>query len=251
MQLLYRDDRVAAFAKPSGLSVHRGWDDGPTVAVDQARELLGARVFPVHRLDRATSGVLLFALDAEAAATLGRAFEAGDVDKRYVALVRGVPPLACVVDHAVPKGETGEDGPRVPALTELARLYASEPVGPEARRFSLVEARPRTGRLHQIRRHLKHLSHPVVGDVNYGKGPINRFFRERFGLARLALHAVELRFPHPSGSGEIGVLAPLSSDLVGPLVALGASAELIGTIEGSSPRDPRGPRGEKEEAPPR
>jgi tRNA pseudouridine65 synthase len=243
MELLHRDDRVAAFAKPSGLSVHRGWDDGATVAVEQAREILGARVFPVHRLDRGTSGALLFARDVEAAATLGRAFEAGEVEKRYVALVRGVPPEACVVDHPVPKGESGEDGRRVPAVTEIARLFASYPVGPEARRFSLVEARPRTGRLHQIRRHLKHLGHPIVGDVNYGKGPINRFFRVELGLARLALHAVELRVAHPSGLGELVILAPLGEDLVAPLLALGASAALIQRIEAASPRDAqRAPR---------
>jgi tRNA pseudouridine65 synthase len=116
-------------------------------------------------------------------------------------------------------------------------------VGPEARRFSLVEARPRTGRLHQIRRHLKHLGHPIVGDVNYGKGPINRFFRVELGLARLALHAVELRVAHPSGLGELVILAPLGEDLVAPLLALGASAALIQRIEAASPRDAqRAPR---------
>jgi tRNA pseudouridine65 synthase len=216
--ILYRDDRLVAFAKPSGLLVHRGWGDDATVAVDLAREAVGARVHPLHRLDRATSGVLLFALDAEAAAALGRMFERGSVAKTYLALVRGVPPEELVVDHPVPRDERG---PRVPALTELRRAHVTEPMGPGGRRYAVVEARPRTGRLHQIRRHLKHVSHPIVGDVNYGKGDINRFFRERFGLARLALHAASLAFDHPFTGARVVVDAPLPGDLLGPLFAMG------------------------------
>lgn len=209
--LLHRDDRVAAFAKPSGLLVHRGWGDDDIVAVELAREAVGARVHPVHRLDRATSGVLLFALDPEAAAALGRAFEQGLVHKTYLALVRGVAPDEGVIDNPVPKTE---GGPRVPAVTAFRRRHAGE-------RWSLVEARPRTGRLHQIRRHLKHISHPIVGDVNYGKGDVNRLFRERFGLYRLALHAAELGFHHPFSGQAITITAPLPPDLAEPFAQMG------------------------------
>jgi tRNA pseudouridine65 synthase len=211
LTLLHRDEHVAAFAKPSGLLVHRGWADDCTVAVDLAREAIGARVHPLHRLDRATSGVLLFALDPAAAAAMARLFELGEVHKRYLALVRGVPPAEGVVDHPVPKSE---GGPRVPAVTAFRTLAT---VG----RWSLVEARPATGRLHQIRRHLKHLGHPLVGDVNYGKGDVNRFFRDAYGLRRLALHAAEVRFRHPILGAEVVVRAPVPDDLRGPLVALG------------------------------
>lgn len=209
--LLHRDDRLAAFAKPSGLLVHRGWGDDDTVAVDLARAAMGVRVHPAHRLDRATSGVLLFALDPECAAALGRAFEAGLVRKTYLALVRGVAPEEGVIDNPVPKTE---GGPRVPAVTAFRRRHAGE-------RWSLVEARPRTGRLHQIRRHLKHISHPIVGDVNYGKGDINRLFRERYDLRRLALHAAEIGFLHPFSGEEITIRAPLPPDLEDPFTKLG------------------------------
>jgi tRNA pseudouridine65 synthase len=211
LPLLYRDDRLACFAKPSGLLVHRGWGNDDVVALDLARSALGARVHPVHRLDRATSGVLLFALDPQSAAAMGRLFEAGLVHKTYLALVRGVPPEAGVVDYPVPKTE---GGPRAPAVTAFRRLHVVD-------QWSLVEARPATGRLHQIRRHLKHLGHPIVGDVNYGRGEINRLFRERFGLRRLALHAAVLSFEHPFTGEPTTLAAAVPEDLRGPLERVG------------------------------
>jgi tRNA pseudouridine65 synthase len=218
--LLYRDAELAAFAKPSGLVVHRGWADDGTVALDLARAALGARVHPLHRLDRATSGVLLFALDPATAAAMMRLFERGEVQKRYLALVRGVPPAAGVIDSPVPKTE---GGPRVPAVTAFRTLASVD-------RWSLVEARPQTGRLHQIRRHLKHLGHPIVGDVNYGKGDINRLFRERWGLHRLALHAAEVRACHPRSGEPLVVCAPVPEDLRRPLLDLGIPEEALGDL---------------------
>jgi tRNA pseudouridine65 synthase len=217
LTILHRDERIAVFAKPSGLLVHRGWGNDRTVAVELARDAIGARVHPVHRLDRATSGALVFALDAECAAALGRAFEGGLVEKVYLALVRGVAPERAVVDHPVKKGE---DGPRVPAVTELYRRFAGD-------RWSIVEARPRTGRLHQIRRHLKHISHPIVGDVNYGKGDINRLFRERNGLCRLALHAAAIQLVHPFTGEPLRVIAPIPEDLRGPFRTLGVPEDAL------------------------
>lgn len=216
LPILYRDDHIAVFAKPSGLLVHRGYGDDDIVAVELARAAIGARVHPVHRLDRATSGALLFALDPASAASLGHAFASGLVDKIYLALVRGVAPASIVVDHPVPKSE---GGPRVPAVTEIRLRHAGD-------RWSLVEARPRTGRFHQIRRHLKHISHPIVGDVNYGKGDVNRLFRER-GIARLALHAAAIRFAHPATGEALTVLAPLPPDLARPFVDLGVPSEAV------------------------
>jgi tRNA pseudouridine65 synthase len=216
---LYLDERLAAFAKPSGLLVHRGWGDDAVVALDLARAATGAYVYPVHRLDRATSGALLFARDPGSAAAMGRLFEAGSVHKTYFALVRGVPPEAGVVDSPVPKTE---GGPRVPAVTAFRRRHVVELDLPGYRaRWSIVEARPQTGRLHQIRRHLKHLGHPIVGDVNYGKGDINRLFRERFDLRRLALHAAELSFEHPFTGAPVVITAALPADLRGPFDLLG------------------------------
>jgi len=214
-EILYRDDRVLVLDKPSGVAVHRGWETQGPFAVDLARERAGRPVFPVHRLDRGTSGALAFALDPESARALHEAFEQGRVRKRYLALVRGVAPAHAVVDHPIPRRE---GGPRVPAVTELSRLAVS-PDGT----LSLVEAVPRTGRLHQVRRHLKHLHHPIIGDANYGKGAQNRELRARVGLSRLALHALELTI-EPSvfpGAAELRVRAPLPADLVEPIVRLG------------------------------
>ena len=218
VEVLYVDDDLAVVAKPSGLLVHRGGmareDD---VAMVRARRALGRHVYTVHRLDRATSGALLLALSSEIAALLARSFELGVIEKTYVALVRGVAPAQLVVDHPVPKDEGGE---RVPAVTELRRLWE----GPHC---SVVEALPKTGRFHQIRRHLKHLHHPIVGDTNYGDGVTNRRFRE-LGLTRLALHAARLRFTHPRTGLSLDVHAPLPADLAAPLLRLGVPDALLG-----------------------
>lgn len=223
MTLLFRGASLVAFDKPSGMAVHRGWaDDGAETALVAARRLVGAHVFPVHRLDRATSGVLVFALSSEAAAVIQRAFEGGLVEKTYLALVRGTPPPAGRIDHPVPRTkEHPED--RVPAVTDFETLGSASAPG-LGRTFSLVLARPRTGRQHQIRRHFKHLSHPLVGDANYGKGELNRHFRDVYGLSRLALHALHLRLPSPEPvGGELHLTAPLPADLLGALEMLGLS----------------------------
>ncbi len=213
IELLYADEDIVVANKPSGLLVHRGWDDDDDVALFRVRDAVGAQVHVVHRLDRATSGALLFARHRDAAAALCGDFEAGRVDKRYLALVRGQPPADGVIDHPVPKKE---DGARVPAVTRF-RLLGRSPVD----RCSLVEALPETGRLHQIRRHMKHLSHPVIGDVNYGNGATNRHYRATYRLHRLALHAHYLAFAHPRTGARVVIAAPMPDDLGLPLVALG------------------------------
>ena len=201
--ILWRDDRVVAVDKPAGTIVHRGWADDADPLLQQVRDLVGTLVYPIHRLDRGASGVVLFALDREAAGILGKAFAGEGVEKRYLAITRGHPPEHAVIDHAIPR-EPGGD--RVDAVTEIWRR---ETFG----RYALVECAPRTGRLHQIRRHLKHLSCPLIGDVRYGKGEHNRIWREQHGLHRLALHASRLIFPHPVSGETITVDAPLAPDL--------------------------------------
>jgi tRNA pseudouridine65 synthase len=116
-----------------------------------------------------------------------------------------------VIDHPLSRSP---GGPRVPAVTEFRRLGVFE-------RYAWMEVVPRTGRLHQIRRHFKHISHPLIGDVRYGKGEHNRLFRERFGLHRLALHALELAFAHPEDGQPVRIVAPVPEDLAGPLAAMG------------------------------
>ncbi len=211
LQILYQDEHLVVINKPSGLAVHRGWAADRVFAMTLCRDRVGRHVYPVHRLDRGASGALLFALSPGVAAQVGELFQEGGIEKRYLALVRGIPPEAGVIDHPIPRTE---GGPRMPAVTEFRRLHIFE-------RYALVEALPRTGRLHQIRRHLKHLSHPLIGDVNYGKGEHNRLFRDRFGLSRLALHATLLAFAHPVTGGPLRIVAPLPEDLSGPLKQMG------------------------------
>lgn len=202
--ILHRDARCVVVDKPSGIATHRGWDDSEDALLQRVRDTISAYVYPIHRLDRGASGVVLFALDADAA----RAFQAAwhEADKRYLAITRGHPPEHVVIDHAIPKAP-GEA--RIAAVTEIWRR---ETFG----RYALVEARPHTGRLHQIRRHLKHIACPLIGDVRYGKGEHNRLWREKANLHRLALHAISLRVPHPDG-GDLAVECPLADDFAAAL----------------------------------
>ena len=218
IEILFADEHIVAVNKPSGLLVHRGWDDDDDVALFRVRDAVGQRVHPVHRLDRGTSGVLLFARTREAASTLARAFEEGRVAKFYLALVRGMAPESGRIDHPIPRSE---DGPRVPAATRF-RLIARSPVD----RCSLVEAMPETGRLHQIRRHLRHIHHPLIGDVNYGSGEINRHYRAHYNLHRLALHARALEFEHPKATMRMTIAAQMPDDLGAALRALGLPCEV-------------------------
>jgi tRNA pseudouridine65 synthase len=213
--------------KPAGLAVHRGWARERETALPLARDIAGGPVFPAHRLDRGTSGVLLFALRPEVARRLQELFAGGEVQKRYLALVRGIPPDSGIIDHPLPRTA---GGPRVPAVTEYRVLATFE-------RYALVEARPRSGRLHQVRRHLKHISHPLIGDVEYGKGEHNRLFRSRFGLHRLALHALEMQLPHPVDGAPLRVRAPLPADLAAPFATMGllAAAEADDREDGAEP----------------
>jgi tRNA pseudouridine65 synthase len=170
-------------------------------------------VFLAHRLDRGTSGAVALTFEAQLASVLQASFEAGEVHKRYLALVRGRFEQPCLVDYPVARRD-GKDAPRVSAQTRFVPLA-------ELERYTLVEAEPITGRYHQIRRHLKHLRHPIVGDTTYGDGKQNRVARERFGLLRLFLHASKLSLPHPVTGRRIQVEAPLPEELRHTLRELG------------------------------
>jgi tRNA pseudouridine65 synthase len=210
IHILHRDARCVAVDKPSGVATHRGWADDDDALLQLVRDTVGVYVYPIHRLDRGASGVTLFALDRDAARAFSDAWV--NADKRYLAITRGHPPEHLVIDHAIPKAPGLE---RVPAKTEVWRR---ETFG----RYALVEARPHTGRLHQIRRHLKHISCPLIGDVRYGKGEHNRLWRDRFALHRLALHCTSLRVTHPD-IGELAVQCPLAPDLATSIEAAKAA----------------------------
>lgn len=212
IEILFVDAHIVVANKPSGLLVHRGLDKDDDVAMFRVRDAIGQHVHPLHRLDRGTSGALLFARTREAAATLSRAFEEGRVEKRYLALVRGTPPESGTIDYAIPKDE---GGPRVRAVTRFRRIACST-----VDRCSLVLAMPETGRLHQVRRHLRHINHPLVGDVTHGSGEINRRYRAEYALHRLALHASLLAFEHPATAARVEVSAPVPEDLASALALL-------------------------------
>jgi len=220
LDILYRDEHLIAIDKPAGLLVHRSDIDRHETrfAVQLLRDQLGRHVQPVHRLDKGTSGVLLFAFDTAVARAMGRQFENGEVAKTYLAVVRGWPPDAaqefCVIDHALARqhdnfGRTLRDAEAQPAVTHYRRLATIElPVAVErypTSRYALVELQPITGRRHQLRRHMKHISHPIIGDATHGKGIHNRFFQHEFGCGRLLLACVHMAFRHPLSGAKVGV----------------------------------------------
>jgi tRNA pseudouridine65 synthase len=222
LPVLYRDDALLIVNKPAGLVVHRGWATDRVTALDLARRLAGRHVHPVHRLDRATSGVLVFALDPGTARSMERAFAAEQIEKRYLALVRGLAPEHVLIDHPLAK-EKGK--PKLPSSTRVVRLEVFEVENDETqvtRCYSWLEAQPHSGRPHQIRRHLKHINHPIVGDVRYGKAEHNRLFRRRFNLERMVLHAERLTLPHPALGEPLTAVAPLPPELCELLTALRA-----------------------------
>lgn len=231
LDVLHLDDQVCVLNKPSGIMVHRtNISTDRIFLADLARERLGRRVWTVHRLDRATSGALMLALNAEAAADLGRQFEAGTIEKRYTAVVRGWIDDAGEIDKPLKRTR----GRLQPALTRyrcLARTELPVPVPPhETARYSLVQLRPESGRMHQLRRHLNHIAHPIVGDVNHGDRRHNRLFRARFSCHRLLLHAAAIRFVHPAGGETVRVDAPAPEDFESVVRALGWTDATTGTV---------------------
>ncbi|MEO0423045.1 MAG: pseudouridine synthase [Pseudomonadota bacterium] len=204
LTILYRDEHLVAIDKPPGLLVHRSNLDRHETrfALQLLRDQLGQRVFPIHRLDKPTSGVLLFALSPEDARLLAQQFEAHTVTKDYLGVVRGHCPPKGTVDNPIADepGTSANTTPR-PARTAYRCLRHGEIEAQIDRyptsRYSLVALQPVTGRRHQLRRHMKHIAHPIIGDTTYGKGTHNRFFRQAFACDRLLLACVGVRVQHP------------------------------------------------------
>lgn len=200
LNILHHDEHLVVVHKPSGLLVHRSPISRDRVfLLQRLRDQIGQRVYPVHRLDRATSGVIVFGLHSEAAQQLVQQFEARQVFKRYRALVRGWTDDEGLIDHPV----ADEEGNNIAqeAQTRYRTLARVElPVAVDrypTSRYALVEAEPLTGRRQQIRKHFKHISHHLIGDTTHGNGKHNRFFREHYQIERLMLSSWELGFTHP------------------------------------------------------
>lgn len=209
LEILYQDDTFIAINKPAGVLVHRSKVDprADKIALQMLRNQIGRHVYPVHRLDKPTTGVLLFGLDAASARQLSSIFAARKLVKTYKALVRGYVdddtidyPLKEILDRKTDR-KAQQDKPSQPAVTryqQLAKVELPYPVGRyQTARYSLVELIPKTGRKHQLRRHMKHIFHPILGDRKYGDWRHNNFLESQFGCRQLLLHAASLSFEHP------------------------------------------------------
>jgi tRNA pseudouridine65 synthase len=208
LRILYQDERIVAVDKPSGFHVHPPEDERHRIARGSnclflLRRQIGSYLYPVHRLDGATSGVLLFALDGEAAAALQQQFQNREITKIYFAMVRGWTDAEGRIESPLSGAESVTHFTRI-ATTELPVAVGRYP----STRYSLVHVRPETGRMHQIRRHFEHLRHPLIGDSTYGDGPHNRFFKERIPGSSLFLKAHSIAFTHPSTRKMIRLKAP-------------------------------------------
>ncbi len=222
LNILYQDDYLASVDKPAGVLTHRSGIDAMETrfVLQMLRDQIGQPVWPVHRLDKGTSGVLLFALSAEVARQLGQAFEAGEgLRKTYHAIVRGWPPEQGEIDHPLRRLDDDARATRQavqPALTRYRRLACYElpvPHGPfSGTRTALVALQPLTGRRHQLRWHMKHIAHPIIGDATHGKGPLNRALAPLLGQQRLWLHASALSLTHPITGAPLHLEAPTEAE---------------------------------------
>lgn len=216
LDIVFQDDDLVAINKPHGLLVHRSSIamDASEFALQLLRDQLNCKVFPVHRLDRKTGGVLLFALSKDVEKLMQQQFYDNKVDKRYLAIVRGYTPDEEEIDYALRK----ENGTLQEAFTKyktLARAELDVPLGSHpTSRYSLVEANPETGRMHQLRKHFSHIFHPIIGDRTHGCNKQNKLFKERWELDTMLLHASQLSFNHPVSDLPIYIEAPLQQEFL-------------------------------------
>jgi len=214
LDILYQDDYLIAINKPHGLLVHRSTiaADASEFALQLLRDQVGVKVNPAHRLDRATGGVLLFAFDKLTEIAMQQQFADNRVGKTYLAIVRGHTPDAEDIDYPLKK----ENGALQDAFTSYSTLKRAElpvPFGKhDTSRYSLVEVKPSTGRMHQIRKHLSHVNHPIIGDTTHGCNKQNKLFRERWTMTTLMLHASRLNFKHPVTAIEVNIDAPVNAE---------------------------------------
>jgi tRNA pseudouridine65 synthase len=215
LPIIYQSDDLVVINKPHGLLVHRSpiAAEANEFAVQLLRDQLGQRVYPVHRLDRKTGGVLLFALNEDMNARMQQQFMEGQVAKTYLAIVRGYTPDEQAIDYPLRRND-GHSGSGVlqDAFTALKTLRRTEVNIPFCKhapsRYSLVQLTPTTGRMHQLRRHMAHILHPINGDRTHGCNKKNKLFLERFGMNTMLLHARQIQFSHPTTGDQITVTAP-------------------------------------------
>ncbi len=224
LEVIYQDSDLVAINKPAGLLVHRTFLDRyeQQFALQILRDQLSHYVYPVHRLDKATSGVLLFALSKVMAKEMANVFQQRQTVKKYLAVVRGYTPKKGVIDYplkeekdkiADKRAKAVEAQKAITRYRTLAYREFDYPVGRyQTARYSLVELLPETGRKHQLRRHMKHIFHPVVGDTTHGDGKHNQFFRSQLNSHRLLLAATDLSFIHPVTRKIVNIHADLDEE---------------------------------------
>ncbi|MDQ7043738.1 MAG: tRNA pseudouridine(65) synthase TruC [Sulfurimonas sp.] len=221
LEILYEDEYLVAINKPSGLLVHKSMIDKHEIyfAMKMLSKQIGKWVYPLHRLDKPTSGVLLFAFDSHTARVMSEQFSSHTIEKTYIAIGRGYVADEGVIEHALlekldkisdrDKNQTREAKEAITAFKCLGRVEIEASVGRyDTVRYSLVELKPRTGRKHQLRRHMKHINHHLLGDTKYGRGEHNKFVREHYNMHRLLLHAISLEVKHPFRDEKLMIKAP-------------------------------------------
>ncbi|MFA7446245.1 MAG: pseudouridine synthase [Flavobacteriaceae bacterium] len=223
LEILYQDDYIVAVNKPHGLLVHQSpiARDAEEFALQLLRNQLQKTVYPSHRLDRKTSGILIFALDKATDSLMQQKFQNREVEKKYVALVRGYTPDEMTIDYAL-KNENEVVQEAVTHFKTLKHFELKIPFGKHSTsRYSLIEATPETGRMHQLRRHFAHIFHPIIGDRPHGCNKQNKFWLENFKMNTMLLHACELSFTHPYSEEKITIKATISEEFKRVLEVLG------------------------------
>jgi len=214
LEIIYQDENLIAINKPHGLLVHQSSiaRDATEFALQMLRDQVGKHVSPVHRLDRKTSGILLFAFDKPSEIAMHQQFMNTETDKKYLAILRGFTPDAMDIDYPLAK----ENGTMQDAFTSFRTLQKAEVEVAFGKhptsRYSLVEATPKTGRMHQLRRHFSHILHPIIGDRTHGCNKQNKFFKEQWEMTTMLLHASELEFIHPVTKEKIHLKAGLHDE---------------------------------------
>ena len=214
MEIIYQDEHYIAINKPAGLLVHRTSlaTESKEFALQILRNQINRHVYPCHRLDRKTSGALLFAKSTEANRKMQKCFAENEVAKTYLAIVRGFTEDTGIIDYPL-KTDNGKFQEAITHYKTLAKTEVNLPFGKHSTsRYSLVEVKPQTGRMHQIRKHFAHILHPIIGDRPHGCNKQNKLFKERWNMSTMLLHASSLEFTHPFSGESINIQAPLSPE---------------------------------------
>ncbi|HEY9003821.1 MAG TPA: pseudouridine synthase [Mucilaginibacter sp.] len=223
LEIIFRDDYLIVINKPHDLLVHRSniAADAEVFALQLLRDQVGQKVYPVHRIDRKTGGVLLFAFDKAVEIEMQKQFADNLVSKKYLTILRGHSQDSAEIDYPLRK-ENGTLQEAFTAYYTLKRAELDVPFGKHpTSRYSLVEATPKTGRMHQLRKHFAHVFHPIIGDRTHGCNKQNKLFKEKWEMTTMLLHASQLRFNHPINGDLITIEASLQPEFIRMMELMG------------------------------